>query len=62
MNNKEKLDAIQKYLKDTRKELNECRNKDWEYTTTEGNGVNCAEASLMFDEVEAEIGKILKSK
>ena len=61
MNDAEKLKAIQKYLKKTRKALDKCIDDDCEYTTSEGNGANCCEASLMFGEVEEEIGNILNS-
>lgn len=61
MTDKEKIEAIKKYLKTTKKSLDECCDSDQEYTTSEGNGVNSSEASLMFDEVIEEIGKILKS-
>lgn len=58
---KEKISDIKKYLKNTRKNLDECIKNDCEYTTTDGNGTNCCEASSMFQEVENEIGNILKS-
>lgn len=54
------IDEIKKYLKQTRKELNKCLKNDYEYNTLLGNGVNCHEASSMFDEVEEAIKKILK--
>lgn len=61
MNDSKKLDKIKKYLTNTRKELDECMDNDFEYNTSTGNGVNCGEASQMFKEVEKEINKILDS-
>jgi len=53
------IDAIKKYLKNTRKKLDKCVDKDWEYNTSTGNGVNPCEASAFFEEVEENIDKIL---
>lgn len=59
MNDKQKLQAIKKYLIETRKSLDKAMKNDREYNTSTGNGVNCCEASHMFREVESQIGDIL---
>ncbi len=59
MTDKAKLVKIQALLKKTRKELDEAVENDCEYTTAQGNGVNCCEAETMFTEIEEAINEIL---
>ncbi len=62
MSSEEKLKMIAEYLKNTRKEIDECVRNDREYINSRGNGINCCEASEMFREVEAEIGFIVRKE
>lgn len=60
--NKDIKNKLIKYLKSTRKELDECVENDSEYTTECGNGVNGCEASMMFAGIETSIYNILGVK
>ena len=48
MTNEKKLTAIKNLLKKTRKALDKAWDKDQEYNTSTGNGVNASEASSFF--------------
>lgn len=60
MSDQQKLSAVKDYLSKTKKAIDKAIEADSEYDTSDGQGVNCFEANLLFRDVDKQIRAILK--